>query len=157
MPVATHTIALTVNGTRYERAVEPRLLLVHLLRDVLGLTGTHIGCETSICGACTVAIDGDAVKSCTVLAVQADGAEITTIEGVARAEELHPLQTAFIEHDGFQCGYCTAGQIMSGIACMAEGHAHTPEEIRFWMSGNICRCGAYPGIVAAIGKAANGS
>jgi xanthine dehydrogenase YagT iron-sulfur-binding subunit len=150
-------VELRINGVPRGLDVDPRQSLLDVLRERLDLTGTKKGCNQGACGACTVLLDGQRINACLTLAVMHDGAEITTIEGVARAEELHPLQTAFIEHDGFQCGYCTAGQIMSGIACMAEGHAHTPEEIRFWMSGNICRCGAYPGIVAAIGKAANGS
>ncbi len=148
-------ISVTVNGQPQERDVEPRTLLVHFLREQLGLTGTHIGCETTICGACTVHLDGRAVKSCTLFAVQVDGRNVTTVEGLAKdAEHLHPVQTGFWEEHGLQCGYCTPGQIMSGIGCIAEGHAASPQEIRFWMSGNLCRCGAYPGIVAAIVDAA---
>jgi xanthine dehydrogenase YagT iron-sulfur-binding subunit len=130
------------------------LLLVHYLRDVLGLTGTHVGCDTSQCGACTIIMDGAAVKSCTILAVQADGANLETIEGLAKGGELHPLQQAFIDEDAFQCGYCTPGQIVSGVGCIKEGHTGSPEEIREWMSGNICRCGCYVKIVRAVEQTA---
>ena len=146
-------VTIRVNGLEQKHEVEPRTLLVHFLRDHCRLTGTHVGCETSICGACTVLLDGKAVKSCTILAVQADGCELTTIEGLANGEELHPMQAAFIEHDGFQCGYCTPGQICSAVALLKENHANGDEEIREWMSGNICRCGAYPNILAAIKEA----
>jgi xanthine dehydrogenase YagT iron-sulfur-binding subunit len=128
---------------------------VHLLRDELGLTGTHVGCDTTQCGACTVLLNGQAVKSCNLLAVQANGAEITTIEGLAGpGGALHPMQQAFVDHDAFQCGYCTPGQILSAIACVAEGHAGSDAEIREYMSGNLCRCAAYPNIVAAVRDAA---
>ena len=149
-------VGMTVNGQRREHEVEPRTLLVHHLREACGLTGTNVGCDTSSCGACTVHLDGRSVKSCTVLAVQADGCEVTTIEGLAGADgTLHPVQAAFVEHDGFQCGYCTPGQIMSAVALLAEGRAKTDDEVREHMSGNLCRCGAYPNIVAAV-QAARG-
>ena len=149
------SISVTVNGTKRTADVEPRTLLVHFLREQLGLTGTHVGCDTSSCGACVIHLNGQSVKSCTVLAVQADGGEITTIEGLAGpGGDLHPMQQAFIEHDAFQCGYCTPGQIMAAIACINEGHATTAAEIREYMSGNLCRCAAYPNIVAAIEQAA---
>lgn len=148
---ARPTIALTVNGTRRTLAVESRTTLVEALRDVLGLTGTKIGCNLGQCGACTVLMNGDRVNACLILAVSAEGAEISTVEGLAGPDgSLHPMQAAFAEHDAFQCGYCTPGQILSAIACIEEGHAGTAEEIREYMSGNLCRCGAYPNIVAAI-------
>jgi carbon-monoxide dehydrogenase small subunit len=147
-------INVTVNGTAHTNDVEPRTLLVHYVRDSLGLTGTNIGCDTSSCGACTLHLDGEAVKSCTVLAVQADGSEVTTIEGLARDGELHPVQAAFIDHDAFQCGYCTPGQILSAVALIEEGPLGSDDEIRDHMSGNICRCGAYTNIVAAVRDAA---
>ena len=147
-------IAVTVNGQRREADVEPRQLLVYFLREQLGLTGTNVGCDTSSCGACTVLLDGESVKSCTVLAVQADRHDITTIEGLAQSDgTLHPMQQAFIDQDAFQCGYCTPGQIMSAIACVNEGHADSAADIREYMSGNLCRCAAYPNIVAAIEQA----
>jgi xanthine dehydrogenase YagT iron-sulfur-binding subunit len=146
-------IATTVNGQAHEHDVEPRLLLVQYLREVVGLTGTKIGCDTSSCGACTVLVDGERVLSCLTLAVQADGRSVTTIEGLGTAEDPHPLQTAFIEHDGFQCGYCTPGQILSAVGCVQEGHAGSDAAIREYMSGNLCRCGAYPNIVAAVNQA----
>lgn len=148
------TINLTVNGERKQLAVDPRQSILDLLRETLDLTGTKKGCNQGACGACTVLVDGKRVNSCLTLAVMHDGADIRTVEGLAEGGALHPLQKAFIEHDGLQCGFCTAGQIMSGVACIAEGHAGSPDEIRFWMSGNICRCGAYPGIVAAVADAA---
>ncbi|MDK1494416.1 (2Fe-2S)-binding protein [Sinorhizobium sp. 7-81] len=146
-------IRLTVNGDLRELELDPRQSLLDVLRETLDLTGTKKGCNQGACGACTILVDGKRINSCLTLAVMHDGAEITTIEGLAKGDELHPLQAAFIEHDGLQCGFCTSGQIMSGVGCIAEGHAHSPEEIRFWMSGNICRCGAYPGIVAAVADA----
>jgi xanthine dehydrogenase YagT iron-sulfur-binding subunit len=153
-PPASVSIALTVNGQRKQLSVDPRQSVLDLLRETLDLTGTKKGCNQGACGACTVLIDGKRVNSCLTLAVMHDGAEIRTIEGLADGDTLHPVQAAFVEHEGLQCGYCTAGQIMSGVACIAEGHAGSPEEISFWMSGNICRCGAYPGIVAAVAEAA---
>jgi len=144
-------IKVNVNGVERAAEVEPRMLLVHFLRETLRLTGTHIGCDTSHCGACTVVMDGRAVKSCTCLTATLDGSTVTTIEGIARpGEPLHPMQRAFIEHDAFQCGYCTPGQIMSAVKLIEEGNADTEEDIREFMSGNICRCAAYPNIRAAI-------
>jgi xanthine dehydrogenase YagT iron-sulfur-binding subunit len=150
-------VKLTINGQHHELDIDVRQSLLDVLRERLDLTGTKKGCNQGACGACTVLLDGNRVNSCLTLAVMHDGAEIATIEGLATGEDLHPLQAAFIEHEGFQCGYCTAGQIMSGVACIAEGHANSPDEIRTWMSGNICRCGAYPGIVAAIAETAERS
>ena len=141
---------LKVNNKPYALKVEPRVTLLDLLREQLHLTGTKKGCDHGQCGACTVHIDGQRVNSCLSLAVMNEGKHITTIEGLAKGEELHPMQAAFIKHDGFQCGYCTPGQIMSAVACIKEGHANSKEEIREYMSGNICRCGAYPNIVDAI-------
>ena len=143
-------VSITVNGKTYERDVEPRMLLVHFLRDELGFTGTNIGCDTSQCGACTIHMDGSSVKSCTVLAVQADGAEITTIEGLAQNGELHPMQQAFWDNHGLQCGYCTPGMIMAASK-LVEGNKHiTDEEIRHGLEGNICRCTGYQNIVKAV-------
>jgi xanthine dehydrogenase YagT iron-sulfur-binding subunit len=141
---------LKVNGTLRTISAEPRVTLLDALRENLDLTGSKKGCDHGQCGACTVLVDGRRVNSCLTLAVMVQGAEITTVEGLAKGEELHPLQQAFIEHDGFQCGYCTPGQLMSGVACLNEGHAKTDADVREWMSGNLCRCGAYPNIVAAI-------
>ena len=141
---------LKVNGTVRTIQAEPRVTLLDALRERLDLTGTKKGCDQGQCGACTVLVDGKRVNSCLTLAVMAQGKEITTVEGLARGEELHPLQQAFIDHDGFQCGYCTPGQLMSGVACLKEGRAKTDDSVREWMSGNLCRCGAYPNIVAAI-------
>ena len=141
---------LRVNGTARTLALEPRVTLLDALREYLHLTGTKKGCDHGQCGACTVLVDGKSVNSCLTLAVMAQGKEITTVEGLAKGEELHPLQQAFIDHDGFQCGYCTPGQLMSGVACLKGGHAKTDDSVREWMSGNLCRCGAYPNIVAAI-------
>lgn len=150
-PEAQPKIELTINGRRRTLTVEPRTTLVEALRDTLGLTGTKIGCNQGQCGACTVLLNGDRVNSCLILALSADGAEITTVEGLADPDgSLHPMQTAFAEHDAFQCGYCTPGQILSAIACIDEGHAGSADEIREYMSGNLCRCGAYPNIVAAV-------
>jgi xanthine dehydrogenase YagT iron-sulfur-binding subunit len=148
------SVHLTINGQARTLELDPRQSLLDVLREVLGLTGTKKGCNQGACGACTVLIDGKRMVSCLTLAIMHDGASITTIEGLEQGGRLHPLQAAFIEHEGFQCGYCTPGQIMSAVGCIAEGHAHSPGEIKFWMSGNICRCGAYPGIVAAIADAA---
>jgi carbon-monoxide dehydrogenase small subunit len=145
-------IALTVNGVRHETEVEPRTLLVDYLRETLGLTGTKIGCDTSVCGSCTIHLDGLAVKSCTVLAVQADGCEVTTIEGLAQNGELHPLQQAFWERHALQCGFCTPGMIMAGVDLLGE--ELTDEEIRQGLEGNVCRCTGYQHIVEAIHEAA---
>jgi xanthine dehydrogenase YagT iron-sulfur-binding subunit len=147
-------VALRVNGIEHRLTLDPRTTLLDALREHLHLTGAKKGCGLGQCGACTVLMDGKRVKSCLSLAALVEGREITTIEGVAQDEQLHPLQAAFIERDAFQCGYCTPGQIMAGIACIAEGHAGSAHEIRDWMSGNICRCGAYDHIVAAIQDAA---
>jgi xanthine dehydrogenase YagT iron-sulfur-binding subunit len=147
---ATIPISLTVNGSRHRLAVRPWDTLLDLLRDRLGLTGTKKGCDQGQCGACTVLIDGARINSCLVLAVMKDGAEITTVEGLARDGELHPMQRAFITHDALQCGYCTPGQLCSAVALITEGHARTREEIREMMSGNLCRCGAYTNIADAI-------
>jgi carbon-monoxide dehydrogenase small subunit len=148
------SVSVEVNGTRYEREVEPRLLLVHLLRDELGLTGTHVGCDTSNCGACTVHLNGEAVKSCTVLAVQADGASVTTIEGLGTPEKLHPLQEAFWEHHGLQCGYCTPGMIMAAADLLERNSSPTETEVRHALAGNLCRCTGYHNIVKAVLAAA---
>ena len=148
-------VSLTVNGQSRTQEVEPRATLLDTLRERLQLFGTKKGCDIGQCGACTVHVDGQRVLSCITLAVQAQGREVTTIEGVAPSPDtLHPMQQAFLDHDALQCGYCTPGQIMSGIACVREGHAGSEEEIREYMSGNLCRCGAYRGIVAAIRQVA---
>jgi xanthine dehydrogenase YagT iron-sulfur-binding subunit len=152
--LAPSEVVLRVNGTEHRLMLDPRTTLLDALREHLHLTGSKKGCGLGQCGACTVLLDGKRVKSCLSLAALVDGREITTIEGLAQGDELHPLQTAFIERDGFQCGYCTSGQIMAGVACIAEGHAGSAQEIRDWMSGNLCRCGAYDHIVAAIQDAA---
>jgi xanthine dehydrogenase YagT iron-sulfur-binding subunit len=143
-------LQLEINGVAQNLSVEPRVTLLDLLREQLGLTGTKKGCDHGQCGACMVHVDGKRINSCLSLAVMNQGKKITTIEGLAKGDDLHPMQEAFMKHDGFQCGYCTPGQIMSAIGCIREGHANTPEEIREYMSGNICRCGAYPNIVDAI-------
>jgi len=147
-------VNIKVNGVVHRDEVEPRLLLVHFLRDVLGLTGTHIGCETSICGACTVSLGGEAVKSCTIFAVQADGADITTIEGLASNGELHPVQQGFWEHHGLQCGFCTPGMIMAGAQILTRNPNPSQDEIRQGLEGNLCRCTGYQHIVEAIQYAA---
>ena len=147
-------ISVNVNGAAYQHEVEPRLLLVHYLRDVLNLTGTHIGCETSLCGACTVMIDGQAVKSCTMFAVQADGAEVTTIEGLAQNGELHPVQEGFWEKHGLQCGYCTPGMIMTAAQLLDRNPDPSQEQIRHGLEGNLCRCTGYQHIVEAVEYAA---
>ncbi len=147
-------IRVSVNGEAHESDVAPRTLLVHYLREELGLTGTHIGCETSICGACTVHLDGRAVKSCTLFAVQADGAELTTIEGIGELDSLHPLQVGFWEEHGLQCGYCTPGMIMSAAQLLAENPNPSEAEIRHGIEGNICRCTGYQQIVNAVQHAA---
>ncbi|HZA25839.1 MAG TPA: (2Fe-2S)-binding protein [Dehalococcoidia bacterium] len=147
-------ITVNINGTSYSNSVEPRLLLVHYLRDVLGLTGTHVGCDTSQCGACTVLVDGLAVKSCTILAVQADGSNVLTIEGLARNGELHPLQEGFWEEHGLQCGFCTPGMIMTLYQVLERTPNPTEEQIRYGIAGNICRCTGYHNIVKAAQNAA---
>jgi aerobic carbon-monoxide dehydrogenase small subunit len=144
------TVSLTVNGVPHELALEPRDLLVYVLRDQLGLTGTVVGCDTSSCGACTVLLDGESVKSCTVLGVQADGCEITTIEGLAQEGSLHPLQESFHEHHALQCGYCTGGMILAAASLLAENPSPSADEIRAGLEGNICRCTGYQNIVEAI-------
>jgi len=147
-------VALTVNGQRTELEVEPRQLLVYALREQLGLTGTNVGCDTSSCGACTVLVDGESVKSCTVLAVQADGHEVTTIEGLGHDGELHPMQQAFRENHALQCGYCTPGMIMAAVSLLADHPDPTEEEIRHGLEGNLCRCTGYHNIVKAVRAAA---
>ncbi len=147
-------ITVTVNGKTYERKVEPRLLLVELIRETLGLTGTHIGCDTSYCGACTIIVDGDAIKSCTLLAVQADGSEILTVEGLERDGELHPLQQAFSQNHGLQCGYCTPGMLMSSLALLAENPDPDIKDIRKQLGGNLCRCTGYQNIIKSVQAAA---
>ena len=146
----TVPVTLNVNGAPHQLDVEPRLLLVHALRDNLGLTGTHVGCDTSNCGACTIHMDGRAVKSCTVLAVQADGAALTTIEGMGSENELHPLQEAFWNDHGLQCGYCTPGMIMAAAGLLAENPNPTEDEVRHGLEGNLCRCTGYHNIVKSV-------
>ncbi|HUY20669.1 MAG TPA: (2Fe-2S)-binding protein [Candidatus Binataceae bacterium] len=148
-------LTLTVNDQQREDEVEPRMLLVHYLRDVAGLTGTHVGCETSLCGACTVLVDGSAVKSCTVLAVQADGARITTVEGLAQGDQLHPVQEGFWEEHGLQCGYCTPGMIMASVDLLSRNSNPSEAEIRHALEGNLCRCTGYQHIIKAVQYAAN--
>jgi xanthine dehydrogenase YagT iron-sulfur-binding subunit len=143
-------VAVRVNGVEHQLRLEPRVTLLDALRDTLGLTGTKKGCDQGACGACTVLLDGRRVVSCLILAAQCDGRQVTTVEGLSRDGELHPVQEAFIRHDAFQCGYCTSGQVMSAVSLLAEGRAGSDDEIREFMSGNLCRCGAYPNIVAAI-------
>lgn len=143
-------LEIEINGKAYALSVEPRTTLLDLLREQLGLTGTKKGCDHGQCGCCTVHVDGRRINACLSLAIMNHGKKVTTIEGLANGDDLHPMQEAFVKHDGFQCGYCTPGQIMSAIACIREGHADTPESIREYMSGSICRCGAYPNIVDAI-------
>jgi carbon-monoxide dehydrogenase small subunit len=152
--MTTQHITVTVNGEAHEADVEPRLLLVHLLRDTLGLTGTHVGCDTSNCGACTVHVDGESAKSCTMLAVQADGRSIKTIEGMADGANLHPLQQAFWDQHGLQCGFCTPGMIMQAAWLLDDNPAPSEHEIREGISGNLCRCTGYVNIVKAIQQAA---
>lgn len=149
-------VSIIVNGVQHKRDVEPRMLLVHFLRDMLGLTGTNIGCDTSQCGACTVHLDGVSVKSCTVLAVQADGSNVTTIEGLAQNGNLHPMQQAFWDHHGLQCGYCTPGMIMAAVKLVENTSHITDEEIRHGLEGNLCRCTGYQNIVKAVRAAAGG-
>jgi len=149
-------LSMEVNGKPYKLSVEPRATLLDLLREQLSLPGTKKGCDHGQCGACTVHVEGRRILSCLSLAVMQEGKKVTTIEGLSEGEELHPMQEAFIKHDGFQCGYCTPGQIMSAVACIREGHANSDEQIREYMSGNICRCGAYPNIVKAITEVKKG-
>ena len=147
-------VAITVNGERREAEVEPRQLLAYFLREQLGLTGTNVGCDTSSCGACTVLLDGESVKSCTVLAVQADGAQVTTIEGLAGDGELHPVQQAFHERHALQCGFCTPGFVMAAVSLLREHPSPSAEEIRHGLEGNLCRCTGYDNIVKAVQAAA---
>ena len=150
-------ITVTVNGSTHTSDVEPRRLLVHHLRDDVGLTGTNVGCDTSSCGACTVLVDGESVKSCTMLAVQADGHEITTIEGLADGAVMHPVQAAFQEHHGLQCGYCTPGMVMAAVSLLAEQPNPTEQDVREGIEGNLCRCTGYHNIVKAVLAAAEGA
>jgi xanthine dehydrogenase YagT iron-sulfur-binding subunit len=149
----TEEVAMTINGEKTAMRLDPRMTLLDALRERLGLTGTKKGCDHGQCGACTVLVNGRRINSCLSLAIMHDGDEVTTLEGLAKGDELHPVQAAFREHDGFQCGYCTPGQICSAVALIKEGHASSDDEIREWMSGNLCRCGAYVNIVAAIREA----
>ena len=151
---AAEPVSLTVNGTRHELLLDQRTSLLDALREHVGLTGTKKGCDQGSCGACTIHLDGKRVLACLTLAHRAEGKKITTIEGLAQGDTLHPMQTAFLDHDGYQCGYCTPGQIMSAISVVEEGHAQSEAEIAEWMSGNLCRCGAYTNIRAAIQSAA---
>jgi carbon-monoxide dehydrogenase small subunit len=155
MTMAMHKISVTVNGATREAEVESRLLLVHLIREVFRMTGTHIGCDTSHCGACTVVMDGNPVKSCTVLAVQADGGTVVTIEGLGSVSSLHPMQQAFWDQHGLQCGFCTPGMIMSAVDLVEGGGAPSDEEIRHGLEGNLCRCTGYENIVKAVQKVAS--
>ncbi len=147
-------ISVRVNGETRDHDVEPRTLLVHYLRDTVGLTGTNIGCDTSSCGACTVLVDGESVKSCTMLAVQADGADITTIEGLATGDKMHPMQEAFREHHALQCGYCTPGMVMAAVSLLQENPSPTEHDVREGLEGNLCRCTGYHNIVEAVLAAA---
>ena len=155
-PASSHRIAVTVNGEQFEREVEARKLLVHFLRDDLDLTGTHVGCDTGSCGACSVLLDGVLVKSCAVLAVQADGVAITTVEGLADDDQLNVLQQSFHEHHALQCGYCTPGMLMSATALLAENPRPTEDEVKVALQGNICRCTGYWNIVEAVVEAGKG-
>lgn len=147
-------VEVSVNGKKYQRDIEPRLLLVEFIRDVLEMTGTHIGCDTSFCGACTIILDGSPLKSCTLFAVQADGGEIITVEGLEKDEQLHPLQQAFSEEHGLQCGYCTPGMIMSSLALLSDNPDPSVKDIRKQLAGNVCRCTGYQGIIKAVQSAA---
>lgn len=147
-------VSITVNGTTHESDVEPRTLLVQYVRETLGLTGTNIGCDTSSCGACSLHVDGESVKSCTMLAVQADGCNVTTIEGLAQNGEMHPMQKAFMENHGLQCGYCTPGMVMASISLLKENPNPTEEEVRIGLEGNLCRCTGYHNIVKSVLAAA---
>ena len=151
--IAATKVTLKINGKEQALEIDPRTTLLDALREHLHLTGSKKGCDHGQCGACTVLVNGRRINSCLSLAIGHEGDEITTIEGLAKGNELHPVQAAFLEHDGFQCGYCTPGQICSAVACIAEGHTKSDAEIREWMSGNLCRCGAYPNIVAAVKEA----
>jgi xanthine dehydrogenase YagT iron-sulfur-binding subunit len=153
-PLAMAPVTLRINGAVHQLTIDPRATLLDTLRERLGLTGAKKGCDRGECGACTVHVNGRRINACTTLAVMQEGQEITTIEGLALGEAVHAVQAAFIDHDAFQCGYCTPGQIMSAVACIGEGHAGSVAEIREWMSGNLCRCSAYPNIVAAVHAAA---
>jgi xanthine dehydrogenase YagT iron-sulfur-binding subunit len=153
-PAGAVSVSLKINGADHALSLDPRISLLDTLRENLNLTGSKKGCDHGQCGACTVLVNGRRINSCLSLAVMHEGDEITTIEGLAQGDQLHPVQQAFIEQDGFQCGYCTPGQICSAVACIQEGHTKSDAEIREWMSGNLCRCGAYPNIVAAIKEAA---
>ena len=150
-------VNVTVNGAGRDDEVEPRLLLVHYLRETLGLTGTNVGCDTSSCGACTVLLDGESVKSCTILAVQADGSDITTIEGLAQGDAMHPMQQSFQNEHGLQCGFCTPGMVMAAVSLLQENPAPTEREVREGIEGNLCRCTGYHNIVKAILAAAGGT
>ena len=150
-------ISVEVNGTTHSSDVEPRTLLVHYIRDDVGLTGTNVGCDTSSCGACTIHVNGEAVKSCTMLAVQADGQSVTTIEGLANGEEMHPMQTAFMECHALQCGYCTPGMVMASVSLLDEVPNPTEAEVREGLEGNLCRCTGYHNIVKAVLSAAGGA
>jgi carbon-monoxide dehydrogenase small subunit len=152
--MARKDVKITINGKEYSSKVEPRMLLVHFIRDVANLTGTHVGCDTSNCGACTVVLDGKAVKSCTVLAVQADNRRITTVEGLAKNGKLHPVQEAFVDKHGLQCGYCTSGMLMTSFWLLQKNRNPTEKEIREALSGNLCRCTGYENIVKAVKEAA---
>ena len=149
-PSPNVTVSIAVNGSPTDHEVEARTLLVHYLREVVGLTGTNIGCDSTSCGACTVLLDGESVKSCTVLAAQADGRSVTTIEGLADGDELHPMQIAFREHHGLQCGYCTPGMVMAAVGLATERGALSSDEVRLGLEGNLCRCTGYHNIVAAV-------
>lgn len=151
------SVTLDVNGKARTLSIDPRVTLLDALREHLELTGSKKGCDAGACGACTVLVDGRRVNSCLTLALMAEGKKVVTIEGLAQGDQLHPVQAAFIKHDGFQCGYCTPGQICSAVGLMNEGHDATPGSIREWMSGNLCRCGAYPNIVAAVAEAMEGA
>ena len=148
-------VTITVNGTKHESEIEPRTLLVQYVRDTLGLTGTNIGCDTSSCGACSLHVDGESVKSCTMLAAQADGCDVTTIEGLAKDGVMHPMQTAFMENHGLQCGFCTPGMVMAAIGLLNENPNPTEEQVRIGLEGNLCRCTGYHNIVKSVLACAN--
>ena len=150
----THRVAITVNGKKYEREVEPRMLLGDFLREEIGMTGVHHGCEHGVCGACTILVDGDSVRACLMFAVQADGAEITTVEGIGQPGNLHPLQQSFWDHHGLQCGFCTPGMLLSSIDLIKKYPLNNDEEIRHGLAGNICRCTGYQNIITAVREAA---